>query len=191
VHERGRIRAGERVLVLGATGGVGVACIQLGVRLGAEIIATGSAGWKLEKLRALGAAHTIDTSREDFVAAVHQRYGKPHLLRGGGLDVVVNFIGGETWAQSLRCLGRQGRMLTCGATAGFGPPTDIRYIWTYEQSIIGSNGWLPRDQLALLDMVARGELDPVVHDVRPLERTGPSIQELADRKVVGKTVIRP
>jgi len=191
MHDRGRIQPGERVLVLGATGGVGVACLQLGVQIGAEIVATGSAEWKLEKLRALGAQHTIDTSREDFVAAVHARYGKPHLLRGGGLDVVVNFIGGDTWAQSLRCLGRHGRMLTCGATAGFNPPTDIRYIWSYEQTIIGSNGWMPQDQLALLDMVARGELDPVVHAVRPLERTGESIQELADRKVVGKVVIAP
>jgi alcohol dehydrogenase len=191
LFERGRVRAGERVLVLGATGGVGVACIQLGKRIGAEVVAVGSAAWKLAKLCELGADSTIDTSQEDFVTAVHERFGKPRMHGGGGVDVVVNFIGGETWAKALRCIGPRGRMLTCGATAGFEPPTDIRYIWTYEQTIIGSNGWLPTDQVALLDLVARGELDPVLHDVRPLERTAASIQELADRGVVGKIVITP
>jgi alcohol dehydrogenase len=82
-------------------------------------------------------------------------------------------------------------MLTCGATAGFEPPTDIRYIWTYEQQIIGSNGWMPDEQVALLEMVAEGKIRPVLHAVRPLEETPRSIQELIDRVVVGKTVITP
>lgn len=191
LHERGRLRRGERVLVLGATGGVGVACIQLAKRVGAEVIATGSAAWKLETLRRIGADHTIDTQREDFVAAVHERFGKPHMLGGGGVDVVVNYVGGDTWAAALRCLGRHGRMLNCGASAGFRPPTDLRYIWTYELAILGSNGWLASDQVALLELVDRGELEPVVHAVRDLAETGASIQELADRRVVGKIAIVP
>ena len=80
-------------------------------------------------------------------------------------------------------------MLTCGATAGVSPPTDIRYIWTYEQTIVGSNGWMPSDQVSLLDLVAQGDLVPEIHAVRPLEETAASIQELADRRVVGKIVI--
>ena len=110
---------------------------------------------------------------------------------GGGVDVVINFIGGDSWAAALRCIAPGGRMLTCGATAGFNPPTDIRYIWTYEQTIIGSNGWMPADQVALLELVAGGELLPEIHAVRPLEETAASIQELADRQVVGKIVITP
>lgn len=188
---RGAVKPGEKVLVLGATGGVGVACIQLAKRLGAEVIAAGSAPWKLDRLRALGADHTIDTSREDFVAAVHERFGKPRMFGGGGVDVVVNYIGGDTWARSLRCLAPGGRMLTCGATAGYAPATDIRFIWSYEQSVIGSNGWTPEDQRSVLELVARGELEAVIHDVRPLGETARSIQELADRKVVGKLVVTP
>lgn len=191
LHERGRIQARERVLVLGAAGGVGVACIQLGKQLGAEIIAVASAEAKLAQLRSLGADHTIDTSREDLVAAIHERFGKPRMFGGGGVDVVINYIGGDTWAKSLRCLGRHGRMLTCGATAGPQPQTDIRYIWSFEQTIIGSNGWTPADQSAVLDLVSRGELEPVIHDVRPLDQTAASIQDLADRKIVGKVVITP
>jgi len=189
LYDRGKIQPGDRVLVLGATGGVGVACIQLGARIGAEMIGVGSASWKLDKLRALGASSVIDSSKEDLVAAVHERFGKPRMGRGGGVDVVINFIGGDSWAAALRCIGPGGRMLTCGATAGFSPPTDIRYIWTYEQTIIGSNGWLPSDQVSLLDLVARGDLVPEIQAVRPLEETAASIQELAERRVVGKIVI--
>ena len=152
---------------------------------------TGSAAWKLEKLRELGADHLIDTSKQDFVGVVQELFGKPRMFGSGGVDIIVNYIGGETWAQALRCLTSNGRMLTCGATAGFEPPTDIRYIWTYEQQIIGSNGWMPDEQVALLEMVAEGKIRPVLHAVRPLEETPRSIQELIDRAVVGKTVITP
>jgi len=188
---RGKVRKGEKVLILGATGGVGTCCLQIAKAAGAEVVVAGSAAWKLEKLRELGADHLIDTSQQDFVSAVHALFGKPRMLAHGGVDIIVNYIGGETWAQALRCLASHGRMLTCGATAGFEPPTDIRYIWTYEQQVIGSNGWMPDEQVALLEMVANGEIRPVVHAVRPLEETPRSIQELIDRAVVGKTVIIP
>jgi alcohol dehydrogenase len=186
---RGRVKAGEKVLILGATGGVGTCCLQLAKAAGAEVAVCGSADWKLEKLAALGADHLIDTSKQDFVAAVHETFGKPRMLAGGGVDVVINYIGGDTWAKALRCLGTHGRMLTCGATAGYDPPTDIRFLWTYEQELIGSNGWMPDEQAKVLEMVAAGDLEPVLHAVRPLEQAAESIQELIDRKVVGKTVI--
>lgn len=186
---RGRVSAGEKVLILGATGGVGTCCLQLAKAAGAEVIACGSAAWKLDRLRELGADHVVDTSKQSFVEAVHALCGKPRMFGSGGVDVCVNYIGGESWAQALRCLGQNGRMLTCGATSGFQPPTDIRYVWTYEQQIIGCNGWMPQEQAALLEMVAKREIEPVIHAVRPLEETPASIQELIDRKVVGKTVI--
>lgn len=186
---RGRVAAGDKVLILGATGGVGTCCLQLAKAAGAEVAVTGSAGWKLEKLAALGADHCIDTSEEDFVERVHEIFGKPRMLGGGGVDVVVNYIGGDTWARALRCLGTHGRMLTCGATAGYDPPTDLRFLWTYEQELLGSNGWTPEEQKTVLDRVASGELEPVIHAVRSLDQTAESIQELIDRKVVGKTVI--
>jgi alcohol dehydrogenase len=189
MRTRGQVKAGERVLILGATGGVGTCCLQLARAAGAEVIACGSAGWKLDKLRELGADHVIDTSSHDFVEAVHAIAGKPRMFGAGGVEVCINYIGGETWAQALRCLAQNGRMLTCGATAGFEPPTDIRYIWTYEQQLIGSNGWMPQEQTAVLEMVARDELQPVIHAQRKLAELPQSIQELIDRRVVGKTVI--
>ena len=188
---RGKVKAGETVLIIGATGGVGTCCVQLAKAAGATVIATGNAQWKLDKLAELGADHLIDSSEEEMVAACHAITGKPRLGAGGGVEVVINYIGGDTWAQSLRCMAADGRMLTCGATAGYAPPTDIRYIWTYEQNIIGSNGWTMEEQTKVLQMVADKELTPVLHAVRPLDQIAPSIQELIDRVIFGKTIIRP
>ncbi len=189
---RGKVQAGEKVLILGATGGVGTCCVQLAKSAGAEVIVTGSAAWKLDKLKQIGADHVIDTSKEDFVEVVQGHCGRPRMFdHSGGVDVVINYIGGDTWAQSLRCLKTDGRMLTCGATAGFEPSTDIRYIWTFEQNIIGSNGWLPNEQVAVLEMVATGKLEPVIHATRPLSQIATSMRELIDREVVGKSILLP
>jgi alcohol dehydrogenase len=189
---RGKVKAGEKILILGATGGVGTCCVQLAKSIGAEVIVTGSAEWKLDKLKEIGADHVINTSEESFVEAVQGICGRPRMFdHNRGVDVIINYIGGETWAQSLRCLKTDGRMLTCGATAGFEPSTDIRYIWTFEQNIVGSNGWLPNEQEAVLSMVAAGDLKPIIHATRPLSEIAKSMGELIDRKVVGKSIILP
>jgi alcohol dehydrogenase len=189
---RGQVKAGEKVLILGATGGVGTCCVQLAKSIGAEVFVTGSAAWKLDKLKEIGADHVIDTSKVDFARVVQEICGRPRMFdHNRGVDVIINYIGGETWAQSLRCLKTDGRMLTCGATAGFEPATDIRYIWTFEQNIIGSNGWLPAEQEAVLAMVAAGELAPVIHAIRPLSEIARSMRELIDREVVGKSILLP
>jgi len=189
---RGRVAAGETVLVLGASGGVGTACVQLAKAAGAEVIACAGGAWKGERLKALGADHVIDSTTQDFVAEVWRLRGKPSYRHGGGgVDVVVNYTGGESWARSLRVLTRHGRLLTCGATAGYDPATDIRYIWSFELAIIGSNGWEREDLIALLKMVAAGDLDPVIHARRPLAEIGVAMRELVDRQVFGKQVLEP
>lgn len=191
VEERARVREGETVLVLGATGGVGVCCVQLCKRAGATVVATGQGQWKRDRLAAVGADHVLPSRTGDWVGAVQEIAGRPRYLdRGaGGVDVVINYIGGDTWAASLKVLRFQGRMVTCGATAGWDPPTDIRYIWSFEQTILGSDGWSRPGLARLLQMVAGGELDPAVHAVRPLDRIGEAMAELEERKVFGKSIL--
>ena len=172
IEERARVQPGETVLVLGATGGVGSCCVQLCKRIGARVIATGGSARKQECLGALGADHALPSRSTEMVRQVREiagrpRYGDPDA---GGVDVVINYIGGATWAASLKVLRYQGRMVTCGATAGYDPPTDIRYIWSFEQTIIGSDGWSREGLTRLLDMVAAGELEPAIHSVRPIGR---------------------
>lgn len=187
---RGRVARGESVLILGATGGVGTCCVQLAKEAGAEVIACGSSKVKTDRLKALGADHVIDTSAQDFVEEVRRLYGKPRVWgESGGVDVVVNYIGGDTWAKSLMALKRNGRMLTCGATAGFAPATDIRYIWSFEHNIIGSNGWTADDQATLLQKVASRRIVPVIGSVRPLAEMKTSMRELIDRELFGKAIL--
>ena len=107
------------------------------------------------------------------------------------MDVVINFTGGDTWVPSLRCLRRGGRLLTCGATAGFDPNEDIRYIWTFELQIIGSNGWTQDDLAALLAMIQDRRLKPVIDRVLPLAEAREGLRLLADREVIGKVIVVP
>ena len=153
--------------------------------------ACGGGQWKTEKLRELGAEHVIDTSRDSFYARCRAIHGKPDYLgiRDDGVDIVVNYLGGDTISPSLRLLKRFGRVVVCGATAGYESVTDLRYLWSFEQSLIGSNGWTPDDQAALLQLCAEGRLAPVIHRVRPLEDMAEAMQELSERAVFGKSVL--
>jgi alcohol dehydrogenase len=191
---KGHIAAGEKVLILGASGGVGVCCVQLAKLAGATVIAATSSAEKATRLRALGADDIIDYAQEDFVQAVYARYGKPARRGAGsdrGLDVVVNYTGGDTWTKSLRTLRVGGRLLTCGATAGYDPPEDIRYIWTFELQILGSNGWAREDLTALLDLVQAGRLQAVIDETFPLERAEEALLRLENRQVFGKLIVMP
>jgi alcohol dehydrogenase len=188
----GQVRAGEKVLILGASGGVGTCCVQLAKLAGAEVIVCASSSEKLARLRDLGADHGIDYSKEDFVKWVYAKYGKPHRRRfDGGVDVVVNFTGGDTWVPSLKALHRQGRILTCGATAGFDPKEDLRFIWTFELNIRGSNGWMREDIGVLLEMISAGKLTPVIDREFPLAEANQAFRLLEDRIVFGKVVVTP
>ena len=85
--------------------------------------------------------------------------------------MVVNYTVGDTWVKSMRCLRVGGRLLTCGATAGYDPPEDLRFIWTFELKILGSNSWDREDLLKVLDLVQSGALKVVVDRNFRLEET--------------------
>lgn len=188
----GKVREGERVLILGASGGVGTCCVQLAKMVGAEVVACASSEDKLQRLGQLGADHLIDYTREDFVKAVYAKFGKPNRRKfEQGVDVVVNFTGGDTWVKSLKTLHRQGRLLTCGATAGYDPAEDIRYIWSFELQIFGSNGWMRDDLHALLKMVQEERLKPVIDKVYRLDEVNEAFRRIEERLVFGKVVIKP
>lgn len=189
---KGQIREGERVLILGASGGVGTCCVMLARRAGAHVIACASSDEKADRLRMIGANEVINYAQADFVKEVYSRFGKPHRrTTEGGVDVVVNFTGGDTWVQSFRALRRGGRLLTCGATAGFNPKEDIRFIWTFELTIQGSNGWTNDDLHALLRMVQEGELRPAIDAVLPLEEARKALDMIEERRIFGKAIVRP
>jgi NADPH:quinone reductase-like Zn-dependent oxidoreductase len=186
------IRKGERVLVLGASGGVGTGCVILAKHLGAEVIACAGSAEKLARLKELGADEVINYREADFSKWAIERYGKPQRRsHEGGVDVVINFTGGDTWQPSLRCLKRGGKLLVCGATAGHDPKEDLRYVWTFELKIVGSNSFYDEDLKALMALIAAGKMKPVIDKVLPLDRAAEGLRMIEDREVVGKVVVVP
>jgi alcohol dehydrogenase len=188
----GPIEPGQKVLILGASGGVGTASVLLAKLAGAEVIAAAGSAEKLARLKALGADHVIDYTAGDFVGQVQARYGRPQRRSyEGGIDVVVNYTGGDTWVPSLKVLKRGGRLLVCGATAGFNPTEDLRYIWSFELKILGSNAWARGDLESLLQLAASRRLVPVIDRVLPLSEGRAAVSLLEDRAVFGKVVVTP
>jgi alcohol dehydrogenase len=190
----GHVAKGERVLILGASGGVGVCCLQIAKLAGAEVIACAGTDEKARRLAELGADRTINYVTSDFQQEVYSHYGKPTRRGGGtdrGVDMVVNYTGGDTWVKSLKVLKVGGRMVTCGATAGFDPKEDIRFIWTFELKVLGSNGWMRSDIETLLKMVQEGKLKVLIDQVFPLKEARAALARLEDRAVFGKVVVTP
>jgi NADPH:quinone reductase-like Zn-dependent oxidoreductase len=186
------VKAGDKVIVLGASGGVGTGCVILCKQLGAHVIACASSDEKLAALKAMGADECLDYTKLDWSKWAVEKYGKPQRRTyEGGVDAVINFTGGDTWIPSLRCLKRGGKVLVCGATAGFDPKEDLRYIWSFELQIIGSNSFYDENLKALMDMIQAGTLKPVIDKVVPLEGAAEGLRLIQDRKVIGKVVVTP
>jgi alcohol dehydrogenase len=186
------IRKGDRVLVLGASGGVGTGCVILAKLLGAEVIACASSEDKLRRLKEMGADEAINYKAVDFSKWAVEKYGKPQRRSyEGGVDVVINFTGGDTWVPSLRCIKRGGKLLVCGATAGHDPKEDLRYVWTFEINIVGSNSFYDDDLKGLMKLIQEGKMRPVIDKVLPLEQAAEGLRLIRDREVVGKVVVAP
>ena len=186
------VEAGERVLVLGAAGGVGTGCVILAKLLGAEVIACASCAGKLERLKVLGADHVVNYRDTDWSKWAVEKYGKPQRRSyDGGVDVVINFTGGDTWLPSLRCLKRGGKLLVCGATAGYDPKEDLRYVWSFELKIIGSNSFYDDNLAALMALIGAGKMKPVIDKVLPLEQAREGLRLIESREVIGKVVVTP
>jgi alcohol dehydrogenase len=186
------VKKGDRVLILGASGGVGTGCIILAKHLGAQVVACTSSPDKMRKLKELGADEVINIREVDFSKWAIETYGKPQRRSyEGGVDVVINFTGGETWQPSLRCLKRGGKLLVCGATAGYDPKEDLRYVWSFELKIIGSNSFYDDDLRALMKLIAERKMRPVIDKVLPLDEAREGLRLIQDREVIGKVVVAP
>ncbi len=186
------VKPGDRVLVLGASGGVGTGCVILAKLLGAEVIACASSEEKMARLKELGADETVNYLTTDFSKWAVEKYGKPQRRSyEGGVDVVINFTGGDTWLPSLRCIKRGGKLLVCGATAGHDPKEDLRYIWTFEINVVGSNSFYDDDLKGLMRLIADGRMRPVIDKVLPLDAAAEGLRLIRDREVIGKVVVAP
>ena len=177
------LKPGELVLIRGIGDGVTIAALQLALRLGAHAIVTADSAAKIVKAKALGAAHGIDEQNEDFPPAVRR------LTAKHGADVVVDCLGGENWPKSFAALARDGRLVTCGASAGAQPATDLRRIFWHHLKVFGSSLG-SRDELRqVLNFLASTGTKPVIDKVFPLAQAAMAHQRLAAGQHFGKIVL--
>lgn len=181
--ERAKVRPGETVLVQAGGSGVGSAAIQIAKLAGARVIATVGSHEKMEHAQRLGADDVINYNELDFAQEVRKLTGKR------GVSLVVEHIGQTTWAKSVSCLAREGRLVTCGATTGNDGVTNLWSLFAKELQLIGSYGGTRADLATVLRLVANGQLHPVIARTLPLESVAEAQRLLEQRDVFGKIVI--
>jgi NADPH2:quinone reductase len=188
---RGRLRAGETVLVHGAAGGTGSAAVQVARARGARVIAVAGGAAKRAAAAEAGAHEVLDAD-SDWVEAVRE------LTGGRGADVVFDPVGGDRFDSSLRCTAPEGRLLVVGFASGRIPEVPVNRLLLRHLDVVGVNfgGMLPVDQgfaqraaEELAEMVERGELRPMVGPRYPLGEGAQALRDLAERRVTGKPVL--
>jgi NADPH:quinone reductase-like Zn-dependent oxidoreductase len=182
---KGRIRPGEDVLILGAGAGVGTAAIQIAKMVGCRVFAAASSDEKLERAKGLGADCLINYARDEFDRKIRD------LTNKRGVDMVVDYIGADTWVRSLRSARRGGRVVTCGATTGFAPQTDLRQIFFRQVQVLGSTMGSHAEFLDVMKCLFRGQLRPVIDRILPLSEARQGHERIEQRAVFGKIVLRP
>lgn len=190
---RGRLEAGQTVLVHGAAGGLGTALVQVAVAMGATVIGVVSTEEKAETVRSLGAAHAVMS--DGFKDAVKE-------IAPQGVDLVADLVGnpkdGDRFTDSLRCLNTYGTVLVLGFTAGQIPQVKVNRLLLNNVGVAGV-GWgaafridptlIASQWEALWDHLVAGKLDPVIHGTYTLDAAGEAIQQLETRAVRGKVLL--
>ena len=179
-----RLKAGETVFIPGAGGGVAGLGIQIAKYAGARVIASTSTAEKSRKARELGADHVVNYHDEDWVEQVIE------ATNGRGVDVVQDNVGGKTWADSLRTLARNGRMVVCGSHSGRHFELAIPQIYHRQLRILGANGATYNELVTALELANQGSLRPVIDTVLPLSQIREGHRILEEHDHFGKVVMR-
>jgi NADPH:quinone reductase-like Zn-dependent oxidoreductase len=182
---RANLRAGETVLISAAGSGVGSSGIQVARRAGARIVASAGTDAKLELARELGADVVVNYERGNLTEAVLE------ATDGRGVDVVLEHVGGEVFTSSLEAVGTGGRVVVCGGHAGEVVPLDLITLFRNEWSVIGCARATEAELRRVIELVGRGELEPVISDRLGLQDATRGHQLMERRKQFGKVLLRP
>jgi len=189
--QRGRLKAGETLLVHGAAGGVGLACVDMGKLMGARVIATARSTERLEVCRQLGADHVIDYSDgfRDNVKA---------LTDGRGADVIFDPVGGDVFDESMRCVAPFGRILIVGFTGGRPAEAKTNHLLVKDAEVIGFTigalnrldpQWAQDNLEVLIGWLGAGRIHPYHSHALPLAQATNALKLIVDREVIGKVLL--
>ncbi len=185
LFSRAQLQPGEVVLVLAASSGVGSAAIQLAKLFHCRVIATAGGDAKLEMARQLGADAVVDHYQQDIAAEVKK------FTDRRGVDVVLEHVGAATWPKSLQSLAPNGRLVTCGATTGYDVKVDLRFLFSRQQSLLGSFVGTMGELSTVLQLVFRKQVRPVIDRVYPLAEIRAAHERLERKEQFGKIVVIP
>ncbi len=182
---RARLQTGDDILILGASGGVGTAALQIAKLAGARVFVTAGSDEKLQRLQELGADELINYHEVDFSKDVYHRTGKR------GVDVVVESVGEATFQGSVRCLRKGGRLVCCGATTGPKGEVDLRVLFWKQLELIGSTMGTRAEFDDVMNLVWERKLEPIVHQTFSLDEAKPAHETMASGDFFGKLVLVP
>ncbi len=182
---RGGVRAGDRVLITGASGGVGTIAVQIAVLAGATVYAVTSGRDNVARVRDLGAHIVYDRIDEDFSKDLWKDTGRR------GVNIVLDSVGEAMWEANLRALTVGGTLVTYGATTGHAGATDIRQVFWKQLSVVGTTMGTPAEYREVMHQVFKGRIAPVVHEALPLEEAARAHEMLESGDVFGKLVLLP
>ncbi len=182
---RGHLRAGERVLITGGSGGVSTAAIQIARMAGARVYVVTSGPENMERVLNLGAHVAYDRTRVDFSREAWRDTGKL------GVHLILDAVGEAVWPQCLKALGTCGRLVSYGATSGSRGTTELRVVFWKQLTIMGSTMGTPTEFREVMRLVFSGRLKPVIHEVLPLDEARRAHELLEKGDVFGKLVLAP
>lgn len=183
LYRKVNINSEDWILVYGASSGVGSMAVQMAKERGAKVITTAGSQEKEKKARALGADFIINYSKEPVGKTAKE-------ISGGGVDIVFEHTGKQTWKDSLRCLKTGGKIVICGATTGANVNIDLRALFARQQQIIGSTMGTFKDMIEVADMISMGKIKPVIDKVFDFSRIRQAHERLESGKQFGKVVLK-
>lgn len=186
LRDRAGLKPGESVLVMGATGGLGSAGVQVAKLLGAKVIAGAGAPERVAAALDLGADHGVDYRSEDLTARVLE------LTDGRGVDVVFENIGDPVlFPKAFHAIARHGRLVTAGSHGGGEVPLDVKRLYLYQIAVMGSLGFTREDVVASLQAAAEGRFDVLIDEIMPLAHAAEAHRRVAGRAGLGKVILSP
>jgi alcohol dehydrogenase len=184
LFDNAKLQPGETILIHAGGSGIGSAAIQLAKRMGCTIITTVGSDAKIEPAKALGADHVINYRTDRFEGAVRK------ITKKKGVDVVFEHVGADTWAGSMLCLKRGGRLVTCGSTSGVSTSMNLMQLFQQQLKIFGSFGCRMENMADAMQKMAGGQVSPVIDTEVDFDGIGRALERMEGRDVFGKIILR-
>jgi alcohol dehydrogenase len=184
LFDNAKLEPGETILVHAGGSGIGTAAIQLAKKTGCTVITTVGSNDKIEKAKALGADHVINYREDRFEGVVRK------LTKKKGVDVVFEHVGKDTWAGSMLCLKRGGRLVTCGSTSGVSADMNLMMLFQQQLKLLGSFGCRMENMADAMQKMARGVVHPVIDTEITFDGIATALERMESRQIFGKIVLK-